>query len=51
MAVISQYDPGGCGDHLGLRLTLDLPRLEDDVAHEGLEHLRGDADIALQQVT
>ena len=39
------------GEHLGLRLVLDLPRLKDDVAHEGLEHLRGDADVALQQVT
>lgn len=43
MAVISQYDPGGCGDHLGLRLTLDQPHLEDDVPREGLEHQGGDA--------
>jgi hypothetical protein len=39
------------GDHLGLRLTLDLPRLEDDVTHERLEHLSGDADVTLQEVT
>ena len=38
------------GDHLGLRLVLDLSRLEDDIAHESLEHLRGDADVALQEV-
>lgn len=28
---------------MGLRLTLDQPRLEDDVPHEGLEHQGGDA--------
>jgi hypothetical protein len=30
------------GDHLRLRLPLDLPRLEEYGSHEGLEHLGGD---------
>jgi len=43
MEVISQYDPGGCADHLGLRLPLDLTHFEDEVAHEGLKLLGRDA--------
>ena len=41
---------GEAGDHLRFRLPLDLTLLEHDIPYECLEHLRGDADVALQEV-
>ena len=47
------YSSGCACAHWGslrLLLPLDLARLENDVPHEGLEHLGGYADVALQEV-